>query len=81
MEKILRSAGQEPPEVKRVLELNTSHPVLEKMSTLLEKNKEDDTLKEYTRLLLDLATIGEGGKVDDPSRFSRVVGQLMAASV
>jgi molecular chaperone HtpG len=78
MEKILRSAGQEPPEVKRVLELNTAHPVLEKMNALLEKDREDATLKNYTRLLLDLATIGEGGKVEDPSRFSRLVGELMA---
>jgi len=35
-------------------------------------------LKDYIHLLLDLAVIGEGGKVDDPSRFSKLVGDLMA---
>jgi molecular chaperone HtpG len=29
-------------------------------------------------LLLDLAVIGEGGKLDDPSKFSKLVGDLMA---
>ena len=80
MEKILRSAGQTPPQAKRVLELNTGHPVIEKMAALFEKDKDDATLKDYTQLLLDLAVIGEGGKVADPSRFSKLVGDLMAAS-
>ncbi|MFH1983566.1 MAG: molecular chaperone HtpG [Pseudomonadota bacterium] len=80
MEKILRSAGQTPPEAKRVLELNTEHPVVEKMAALFEKDKDDPKLKDYTQLLLDLAVIGEGGKVTDPSRFSKLVGDLMAAS-
>ncbi len=80
MEKILRSAGQTPPEAKRILELNTGHPVIEKMAALFEKDKEDATLSNYTQLLLDLAVIGEGGKVSDPSRFSKLVGDLMAVS-
>jgi len=38
-------------------------------------------LKDYTWLLLDMAIIGEGGKVENPSRFSRMVGDMMANSV
>ena len=78
MEKILKSAGQETPENKRVLELNMTHPVMEKINGMFETDKDDPKLNDYIHLLLDLAVIGEGGKVDDPSRFSKLVGNLMA---
>ena len=78
MEKILKSAGQPTPENKRVLELNMAHPVMEKVHAMFEADKDDARLKDYIHLLLDLAVIGEGGKVDDPSRFSKLVGDLMA---
>ena len=78
MEKILKSTGQEIPENKRVLELNMAHPVMEKIQAMFETDKNDQKLTSYIHLLLDLAVIGEGGKVDDPSRFSKLVGDLMA---
>ena len=78
MEKILKSAGQPTPANKRVLELNMTHPVMEKVHAMFEADKNDTRLNDYILLLLDLAVIGEGGKVDDPSRFSKLVGDLMA---
>jgi molecular chaperone HtpG len=78
MEKILKSAGQPTPENKRVLELNMGHPVMEKVHAMYEADKDDSRLNDYIHLLLDLAVIGEGGKVDDPARFSKLVGDLMA---
>jgi molecular chaperone HtpG len=78
MEKILKASGQEVPKTKRVLELNTSHPVMEKIQELFEKDKKDPTLDAYVHLLFDLAVIGEGGKVEDPAAFSKQVGNLMA---
>ena len=80
MEKILKSAGQKIPESKRVLELNMTHPVMERIHAMFEKDKNNAQLNDYVHLLLDLAVIGEGGKVDDPSRFSKLVGNLMAAA-
>ena len=78
MEKILKASGQEVPQTKRVLELNMAHPVMEKIHAMFESDKDDVKLSEYIHLLLDLAVIGEGGKVDAPSKFSKVVGDLMA---
>jgi molecular chaperone HtpG len=78
MEKILKSAGQPTPANKRVLELNMKHPVIGKVHAMFEADKNDPRLNDYILLLLDLAVIGEGGKVDDPSRFSKLVGDLMA---
>jgi len=78
MEKILKSSGQEVPQTKRVLELNMAHPVMETIHAMFEADKDDAKLGEYIHLLLDLAVIGEGGKVEAPSKFSKVVGDLMA---
>jgi molecular chaperone HtpG len=80
MEKILKSAGQKTPENRRVLELNMAHPVMERIYAMFEEDKNNSRLNDYIHLLLDLAVIGEGGKVDDPSRFSKLVGNLMAAA-
>ena len=55
-----------------------AHPVMGKIQGMFEADKKDPKLNDYIHLLLDLAVIGEGGKVDDPSRFSKLVGDLMA---
>jgi len=31
--------------------------------------------------LYDLAVIGEGGKIEDPSRFNKLVADLMAEAI
>ncbi len=81
MEKLLKASGQSVPKTKRILELNPNHPLLEKIQTLHENNADDETLKDYSRLLLDLAVVSEGGKVENPARFSKMVGELMAKGI
>ena len=82
IEKILKASGKEAPEAaKRVLELNIDHPAIDKIKVVFEKDKNDPVLKDYCHLLHDMALISEGGKVEDPSRFSKVVGDLMARAI
>jgi molecular chaperone HtpG len=81
MEKILKATGQKPPEVKRVLELNMIHPVMEKIKKLYEEDRNNNALKDYSHLLYDLAVIAEGGKLDNPARFSKRIGELMAKGI
>ncbi len=78
MEKLLKASGQQSPDSKRVLELNVDHPVISKIKDLFEKDKESQVLKDYSNLLFDMAIISEGGKLDNPSRFSKMVGELMS---
>jgi len=81
MEKILKSTGQQTEKVKRTLELNMEHPLMDKLKALHEKDAESAQLKDYAWLLLDMAIIGEGGKVENPARFSKMVGDMMANAV
>ncbi len=78
MEKIMKASGQNMPSAKRVLELNMEHPVLEKFKNMMETDTANPALKDYSELLLDLAIIGEGGKVENPSGFSKTIGDLMS---
>lgn len=77
MQKILKATGQQPPAVKRVLELNMDHPVMPRMKTLYENERENPMLQQLCELLYDVAVIGEGGRLEDPSVFSRTVSELM----
>lgn len=77
MQKILKAAGQQPPPAKRVLELNTAHPVLARIKGLFEADRDNPRLTDYSQMLLDLAIVAEGGKLDNPARFSALIGEMM----
>ena len=81
MEKIIKASGQDLPASKRVLELNPDHPVLDKLKKMYESDKNDPKLKDYSLLLYDLAVIGEGGKIENPSMFIKLVGGLLDNSI
>ncbi|KAF0159633.1 MAG: molecular chaperone HtpG [Syntrophaceae bacterium] len=81
MEKILKASGQDVPQSKRVLELNMDHPLLMKIKGIFEKDKEADVLKDYTTFLYDMAVVSEGGKLDDPARFNKMIGNLTAGGI
>ncbi len=81
MEKLLKASGQETPDTKRVLELNMDHPVVGKIKSLFENDRDNPELKDYSRLLFDMALVSEGGKLANPSRFSKMVGDLMARAM
>ena len=78
MEKIFKAMGQEVPGDKRILEINPSHPVIEAMQSILEKDGGNPVLSEYARLLYDQAVLLEGSKPKDPTAFARSVAKLMA---
>ena len=81
LEKVLKATGQEITPVKRVLELNMEHPLLAKIKTIYEDDKDAPLLKDYSDLLFDMAVIAGGGKIDNPSRFSKMIGDLMTNSL
>jgi molecular chaperone HtpG len=81
MEKLLKATGQNPPDVKRILELNTDHPVIARIKDLFDKDKNNPALKDYSELLLDMAIISEGGKLENPARFNKIVGDLVAGAL
>jgi molecular chaperone HtpG len=81
MQKILEQLGQKPPPLKRILELNPTHPLIPKLRALFAENKDDPRLALYARLLLGQAHLAESGQVPDPAAFSQVLADVMMRAV
>ena len=81
MEKIMKATGQEGPDVRRVLELNTGHPVIRKMRAIFEDDRDNPVLQDYSRILLDMAIISEGGKIENPASFSKTISEIMGKAM
>jgi molecular chaperone HtpG len=77
MERLLRAAGQEVPETKRILEVNPQHELVSVMYELYKENPSDPRLVEYSDLLFDQALLTEGSPIADPAKFSKLVTKLM----
>jgi molecular chaperone HtpG len=81
LEKILKATGQKTEPAKRILELNIDHVAVSNIKFMFDKNRKDPLLKDYARLLFDLALISEGSKLDDPASFSKTIGNIMAEAI
>lgn len=79
-EKILRAMGQDVPGGKRILEINSDHPLFELLNTVFEKDKASPLLDEYVALLYEQALLLEGSKPKDPVALAKAVAQLMLKS-
>ncbi|MEN8211844.1 MAG: molecular chaperone HtpG [Thermodesulfobacteriota bacterium] len=81
MEKIMKASGQKTPDQKRVMEVNVNHPVMGKIKELFETDTTNPVLTDYSEILFDIAVISEGGKLDNPARFSKQLGDLMTKAI
>ena len=64
-ERLLQAAGQSVESSKPVLEINPDHPLLMR----LRNEKDEARRKEWAELLVDQATLAEGGRLADPGAF------------
>ena len=79
MAKILSESGNNMFGLKaeKILEVNTTHPLFEKIKNEFESNKESEMFKEYTHLLYDEACIVLGMPIEDPKLFTQRLSALM----
>ena len=71
--RILKAAGQKAPEMKPILEINPKHPAVQRLK--YEETRFDD----WANLLLEQATLAEGGTLEDPAGFVKRINELMMA--
>jgi molecular chaperone HtpG len=71
--RILKSAGQEAPLAKPILEINPQHPVVQRL------RGEEAHFEDWAGVLFDQALLAEGGALEDPASFVRRMNQLMLA--
>jgi molecular chaperone HtpG len=81
LEKMYRAMGQEMPSVKRILEINPTHPLVAGLREAREQGRDDETLTETAELLYGMALLAEGGELKDPSRFTRLLADRLARTL
>lgn len=77
MEKALNKSGSAENHLKAeiVLEINTNHPIKEKLSQLFEDDK--DTLVNYSKILYSQARLISGLSVENPAEVSELICDIM----
>ncbi|MFF2073301.1 molecular chaperone HtpG [Kitasatospora sp. NPDC058162] len=73
LEKMYRAMGQELPPVKRILELNPTHPLITALHQAHNANADDPVLTDIAELVHGSALLAEGGDLPDPARFTRLL--------
>ena len=69
--RILKAAGQKAPEMKPILEINPKHPAVQRLKY------EETHFADWAHLLLEQATLAEGGTLEDPAGFVKRINALM----
>ncbi len=74
-QRLLKSAGQDIPASKPILEINPHHPLVQRL-----KDEADDTcFGDLAKVLFDQSLLAEGGQLEDPAGFVKRLNQLMLA--
>ena len=73
LERILKAAGQNTPDIKPILEINPEHDLIKKLDSYQGKKE----FNEYSSVIFDQALLSEGGQLEDPVSFIKKINQLL----
>lgn len=76
IEQLMRAQNPDMPATKRILEVNPTHPVIERLNQASTEGAE--WVNDWMALLYDQALIAEGSPIDDPAAFSKRLSAVMA---
>ncbi len=77
LERIMREARQPVTETARVLELNPTHPLIERLMTIHSEEGDSSRFADYCDLIHGQALVREGSAVPHPEHFAKLIAQLM----
>ncbi len=81
LEKMYRAMGQEPPKVKRILELNPKHGLVTGLRDAHGARPDDAELGDTARLLYGMALLAEGGELAEPAAFVTLLSRRLAQAL
>lgn len=73
MRRILEAAGQKVPVAKPVLEINVTHPLLQR----IESTEAAAAFDDLAMLLFEQATLADGGQLAEPAAFVQRLNRLL----
>jgi len=72
LKRMLKSMGQNAPESKPILEINTGHTLLQRM-----EGEQGERFNDLARLVFDQAVLLDGGELADPAAFVKRMNSLL----
>ncbi|WP_258348183.1 molecular chaperone HtpG [Saccharopolyspora gregorii] len=81
LEKMYRAMGQQVPRVKRILEINPTHPLVTGLRSAHTADGERADLAETAQLLYGMALLAEGGELRDPAKFTSLLANRLATTL
>ncbi|MFT4041730.1 MAG: molecular chaperone HtpG [Gordonia sp. (in: high G+C Gram-positive bacteria)] len=81
LERLYRASGQEVPRTKRALELNPDHALVIGLNKAFTESSDHAPLRDTAQLIYGIALIAEGGELDDPAKFAKLLADTLTASV
>ncbi len=79
--RMMRHAGQDIPEPKRILELNPDHPLVMGLQKLHKVDANSPRIGDFAELLFDGALLREGAAPKHPAKFQKLLTELMVESL
>ncbi len=73
MQNLMKQAGHDMPSNKPILEVNPTHPLIERM----EAETDDEQFADWADIVFDQALLAEGGQLEDPAGFVNKLNKLM----
>lgn len=73
LRRMLEATGQELPESKPILEINISHPLVQRLSA----ESDSDRFDELSCIVLDHALLAEGAQLDNPADYVRRMNHFL----
>jgi len=73
LERLLRQAGQDVPQVKPILEINPEHDLVKRLA----KMRSEEKINDFSDILFDQAVLAEGALPEDPAGFVRKINALL----
>jgi molecular chaperone HtpG len=73
LQRLMKQLGQNAPASKPILEVNPKHPLVGRM----DNETDEDVFADLAKILLDQATLAEGGQLEDPAAFVHRLNKLM----
>jgi molecular chaperone HtpG len=77
IERLLKAQNYDMPMPKRILEVNTSHPLIQRLEAIASDEGGAESVERWVQLLYDQALLTEGSPIENPARFAQSVTELM----
>jgi molecular chaperone HtpG len=74
LERLLKAMGQKLPSGKPILEINTHHPILVKMSN----ERDEQKFRDWAHILFDQSVLSRGEMLENPTSFVNRLNELLS---